>query len=923
MTGEPSSTEAPQSIGDDSRIEAISADIGSIFDTIDIPIVVVNRDYKVALFNRAATESLGLTASDVGQHSGNIHALSVVKDFDRLCEQVIADEAPCRRETRIGDRLFVVRFAPYARAKGEIEGAVLTFTNVTAFRASIEQAIYEREYTKSILNTVAEPLVVLDSDLQVQTANRAFYLMFDLSRERTQGLALCDLGDADWKTSSLWASLKAILLNNSELHSFEVERDFPTIGHRTILVDARRLSRDGSNSVLLAFRDVTEPKRAQAALQESERRFREMIDALPAAIYTTDAAGRLTHFNPECIELSGRVPQLGSDQWCVTWKLYHPDGTPMPHDECPMAIALKEGRIIRGTEAIAERPDGTRIWFMPYPTPLRDAAGCVVGGINMLVDITERKQAEDKLRTSELRFRTLFESMDEGYCVVEVIFDEHKNPTDYRFLETNPAFEKQTGIQDAKGRLMRQIAPDHEQHWFDIYGRIALTGETLRFENSAAALARYYDVCAFRIGDPELRRVGIVFNDITERKRAEEIIRQSQAALVEADRRKDEFLATLAHELRNPLAPIRNSLQILRLGYESSAETKRIHEMMERQVGHLVRLVDDLLELSRISRGQIELKKERVELVTIIRNAVDTSKPFIEAAGHRLVVSLPSEPLVVDGDLVRLSQVFANLLNNAAKYTENGGDIAVTARREEKFVVVSIRDTGIGIPPDKLTQVFEMFAQVDNVLRRSQDGLGIGLSLVRTLVGMHDGRVEAHSDGIGLGSEFVTYLPLAKRNHQSMENADAPNGYKQSAVSTHRVLLVDDNRDSADTLAMLLKHLGTEVKIAYDGRSALDALRIYRPSLLLLDIGMPGMDGYDVARQVRQIPEFCDLVLIALTGWGQEEDRRRTKEAGFDHHLVKPVEIGTLQSLLASLEDMGRHVKSAGQPANVALGPSS
>jgi CheY-like chemotaxis protein len=295
-----------------------------------------------------------------------------------------------------------------------------------------------------------------------------------------------------------------------------------------------------------------------------------------------------------------------------------------------------------------------------------------------------------------------------------------------------------------------------------------------------------------------------------------------------------------------------------------------------------------------------------VELATIISHAVDTSKPFIEAAEHRLVVSLPSEPIVVDGDLVRLSQVFANLLNNAAKYTQNGGDISINARREDKSVVVSIRDTGIGIPGDKLSHIFEMFAQVDNVLRRSQDGLGIGLSLVRTLVGMHGGRVEAHSDGIGLGSEFVTYLPLVECNHQSTESAGAPNGCKQPALAAHRVLLVDDNRDSADTLAMLLKLLGTEVKIAYDGKSALEALRIYRPSVLLLDIGMPGMDGYDVARQVRQNAEFCDLILIALTGWGQDEDRRRTKEAGFDHHLVKPVEIGTLQGLFATLEGRNR-----------------
>ena len=994
-----------------------------VLDAVDVPLVVVGCDCRLVRFNQAARETFRLTASDVNRRVCELGVLIDAAGLETLCAQVIADAAPCRREFASGDRRFLLRLAPYCGAGGNVEGAVLTFTNVTAFRASLDQAIYDREYTKAILNTVIDPLVVLDSSLRIQTANRAFYSMFGASRDETQGVPLRELGDADWKTSALWALLEASVTGNDEFKALEIQRQFSVAGRRSLVVDARRLSRQGEATILLTLhditdrkraeeelrqgreelldfienasigmhwvgpdglvqwvnrtelellgytraefvgrhiaefhadkgiiedilhrlnsggtvhdhaavlrckdgttrdvlinsnvlwdgetfvhtrcftRDITEKKRAELALQENEQRFREMIDALPVAAYTTDAEGRLAHFNPACVELAGRVPELGKDRWCVTWKLYRPDGTPMPHEECPMAIALKKGAIVRGQEALAERPDGTRVWLMPYPTPLLDTDGRVAGGINVLVDITHPKRAEQALRDSETRFRALFESMDEGYCVVEVLFDEKNYPLDYRFLETNPVFEKQTGIKDAKGRLMRHIAPQHEQHWFDAYGRVALTGETLRFENVAAALGRYYDVCAFRVGAPELRRVGVVFNDITARKQAEEVIRQSQQALLEADRRKDEFLATLAHELRNPLAPIRNALHILRTGNASSMDAAHVQDMMERQVGHIVRLVDDLLELSRISRGQIELRKERTELATVVAHAVEASRPLIESRAHHLEVSLPAEPLVVDGDPVRLSQIFANLLNNAAKYTEQGGNIALTAWREEETHIVSVRDTGIGIPGEMLSRVFEMFTQVGGAHGRSQEGLGIGLSLVRSLVAMHGGSVEARSAGHGQGSEFIVRLPLAHFATMTESPVDALRA-KAPVPPALRILVVDDNEDAADTMAELLGGLGADVEVAYDGDSGLKMLRVHRPSIIVLDLGMPGLDGHEVARRVRLDPEFRNVTLIALTGWGQEENRRRTKEAGFDHHLVKPVQFETLEALLATL----------------------
>jgi signal transduction histidine kinase len=374
---------------------------------------------------------------------------------------------------------------------------------------------------------------------------------------------------------------------------------------------------------------------------------------------------------------------------------------------------------------------------------------------------------------------------------------------------------------------------------------------------------------------------------------------QAEESLRQADRRKDEFLATLAHELRNPLAPLRNSVHLLQLTASDDPTTARLCETMERQLNHLVRLVDDLLEVSRITRGKIELRKEEVELAAIARNAIETSRPLIDAAKLQLAISLPPETLIVNGDPVRLAQIFANLLNNAAKYTNEGGQIWFTARKIEAEAVVSIRDTGIGIAADLLPKVFEMFMQVDGATDRSQGGLGIGLTLVRSLVEMHGGSVSVESGGPGKGSEFTVRLPLAAMRRKS--SGATPDMRPAPPIAARRILVVDDNVDSAKTLGMLLKYLGADVQVVHDGPAAIDAIETFQPGVVLLDLGMPEMDGYEVARRVRERHQSNDVTLIALTGWGQEDDRRRTREAGFDHHLVKPADIAALQSLLVTL----------------------
>jgi CheY-like chemotaxis protein/two-component sensor histidine kinase len=355
----------------------------------------------------------------------------------------------------------------------------------------------------------------------------------------------------------------------------------------------------------------------------------------------------------------------------------------------------------------------------------------------------------------------------------------------------------------------------------------------------------------------------------------------------------------LAHELRNPLAPMNNGLQLMRLAASNPATLEHARAMMERQLQQMKRLVDDLMDVSRISRNKLELRKEFAELATVVNRATETSRPLIEAAEQELLVSLPDEPVLIDGDPVRLAQACSNLLNNASKYSEKGGRIWFQAEQTGDEIVVTVRDAGIGIPADKLPSIFDIFMQVDRSLERSQGGLGIGLTLVRQLVQMHGGSVEVCSDGPGHGSEFIVRLPVVivskpsgqvKLDHKTSE-----------APATARILVADDNLDSADSLSMMLEMLGHEVSSAHDGLEALETAKRSKPELIFMDLGMPRMSGYDAARLIRSAPECNGVVLVALTGWGQEEDRRRSLEAGFDHHIVKPIDFAIVEKLLEDL----------------------
>jgi PAS domain S-box-containing protein len=614
---------------------AASAETIGILDIVAVPIVVIDHDCTLVRFNRAATEVFPFSATDVGQRLGSITALSDVKDIENLCSQAMADEVPCRRDVRSGDRRFLLQLAPYRTFPGRIAGAVLTFTNVTALRASLEQAVYEREYTKAILNAVATPLVVLDGDLRVRSGNRAFYTLFGVAREKAHGVHLRELGQDDWKRSHLWPALVAMVPDNRDFQPLEVECDFPGTGTRTVQIDARWVSRDGAAIIVLAVRDITEHKRIEETLQN-------------------------------------------------------------------------------------------------------------------------------------------------------------------------------------------------------------------------------------------------------------------------ADRRKDEFLALLAHELRNPLAPIRTGLELVRVSGDTPEAVRRVRSMMERQVNQMVRLIDDLLDVSRITSGKIVLQAVPTTLTDLVQRAVEAQRYAIEAARIELTVISPSTPCVVDVDPARFVQVLSNVLHNASKFTPPGGKIRcaveVSVGNAPPEVTITVSDTGAGISGDMLPRVFDLFAQGESATVRAHAGLGIGLALARRLIEMHKGSITAHSDGPGKGSVFTITLPISDAAaHPSI----APGHIRRVAS---RVVIIDDNDDAAQATAMLINELGGHARIAHDAPSGLEAVQQFEPDVVFLDIGMPAIDGYEACRQLRRLRSEKPVLIVAVTGWGQPQDKQRALEAGFDAHLTKPVDPALLTHVL------GRHL---------------
>ncbi|HVT14925.1 MAG TPA: PAS domain S-box protein [Thermoanaerobaculia bacterium] len=646
----------------------------------------------------------------------------------------------------------------------------------------------------------------------------------------------------------------------------------------------RSVALQNVNAILLAR------ERAERELAAERERLRITLASIGDAVISTDALGRVQYLNAVAEALTG-------------WTQAEAAGRPLPDvfhivneytrhpADNPALLALRKGMVAGlANHTVLIARDGTERPIDDSAAPMLDESGVAVGVVLVFRDVTERRGAEE----AQARLAAIVESSQDA-----IISKSLRG-----IIRTwNAGAERLFGYtaEEAIGQPITLLIPperlDEEEMILDRIARGERIEhyETVRVAKDGRRL--HISLTVSPVRDAEGRVIGAskVGRDVTGRKEAEEALR-------EADRRKDEFLALLAHELRSPLAPLRNGLQVMRLASGDANLVAMTRDMMDRQLSHLVRLIDDLLDIARISSNKMDLRRSRVLLADVVSSAMETARPALEAVGHELTVALPPEPILLDADFTRLAQVFGNLLNNSAKYTERGGHIWLRATRDGDQVVVRVEDTGIGIPASALPHVFDMFSQGDRFIERSTGGLGIGLALVKGLVEMHGGTVEAASLGQGKGSTFTVRLPVLQDRAASAREEPAVDWPDSAAGSKRRILVVDDSPDSASSMAMMLQLLGNETRTARDGIEAVAVAEQFRPRVILMDIGMPRLDGYAATRRIREQPWGRDMAVIALTGWGQEVDRLKSREAGCDGHLVKPINWPDLEKLLRELE---------------------
>ncbi len=644
--------------------------------------------------------------------------------------------------------------------------------------------------------------------------------------------------------------------------------------------------------------EITALKQAEEALRTSEAFNRTVLESSPDCVKVLDAEGRLQFMNVHgqyLMEIEDFAPFCGQ-AW---WELWPETSEAVLRDAVARA---SRGETVH-FQASAPTVTGTPKWWdvMVAPAPRERGDDRAPRLIAVSRDVSAQKRSDQKMRESEERARLATEATAVGIWQWDVstgrIQWDAQMFRHYGIAPTPDGFVRYT---DWSGAVLPEDLPATERVLQDTVRRLGNGRREFRIRRRSDGEIRHIEgVETVRPNaQGEAEWVVGTNSDVTDRKDAERTLRKLAADLSESDRRKDEFLATLAHELRNPLAPIRTGLDLMRMSPSGTPAIERARAMMDRQLGHMVRLVDDLMDVSRISRGQVELKVARVQARAILDHAVEASRSFIEAEGHALVVSAVPESAWVDGDLTRLSQMVGNLLNNAAKYTPEGGRIELHARVETSALVLTVTDNGAGISSEMLPNVFDLFSQVDRTLDRAQGGLGIGLSVVRKLVWLHGGTVSAESPGIGLGSTFTVRLPLAaSAAAAAVATARSPSRLPDRL----RVLVVDDNVDASELLSEALELAGHDARAVHDGVAAFAAARAVRPDVVFLDIGMPGMDGHEVARGFRAEATFAGIVLVALTGWSTDADRRKSREAGFDHHLTKPVELARVLELLAGI----------------------
>jgi PAS domain S-box-containing protein len=890
----------------------------------DYAIFLLDRDGKILTWNAGAERVKGYSAKEIiGQHFSRFYPRDAVSSGWPTHELEVASitgrfEDEGWRVRKDGTRFWAnVVITALRDESGEVRGFLKITRDLTDQRQAEEKLRVSEERFRLMVEGVRDyAIFMLDPLGRVVTWNAGaerikgytadeiigehfsrFYPPDAIARdwpaeELRRAAADGRIEDEGWRLrkdgSRFWANVVITAMRDADgaLRGFtKVTRDLTE--RREAEESARQLLQEE------AARKAAEASAREALwAQHEERRQREQLhvtlSSIGDAVIVADVDGKITFINPVAATLTGWSAQEAVGQ--PVEQVFHIINEETRQTvENPVSKVLREGVIVGlANHTMLLAKDGREIPIDDSGAPVRGDDGALIGVVLVFRDVTEMRRA----MVDRLHLAAIVESSDDAII---------SQALDGTIVSWNQGAERLYGYsaEEIVGKPLSLLVPsDHPDELPAILERIKRDEriehlETVRVRKDGSRVDVSLTISPVKNAQGKVIAASKIARDITARK-------QHEAALREEDRRKNEFLALLAHELRNPLAPLRNGLQIMRLAANKRDAVEQSLPVLERQLEHLVRLVDDLLDVSRISRGKIVLRKERIGLAGVVGTALEASEPLIKQHDDELLVTLPTEPVYVDADKTRLAQAITNLLNNAVKYSDRGSRIWLTVEHQGTEAVIRVKDTGMGIPGPMLPKVFDMFTQVDRTLEKSQGGLGVGLTIVKRLVEMHDGAVEATSEGPGMGSEFVIRLPvvLSVVNGITDEDPDQP----LRPTARRRILVVDDNVDAASSLAMMLKIMGNEIRTAHDGLEGIEAAETFRPDLILLDIGMPKLNGYETCRRIREEPWGKSIVIVALTGWGQEDDKRRSLEAGFNHHLVKPVEPAALERLLAELK---------------------
>ncbi len=917
-----------------SELNVLNNDLINFQKSTRLVVLLLGRDLTIRRFSPQAEKQFDLRHTDVGRPISHIrhnlvHAddAKTPLDLETLCTEVITTVTEQEREVldKAG-RWHSLRVRPYTTLDHKIDGAVLLLLEIDELKHSEQAVAAARDYAENIVETVRDPLLVLDSDLRIVSANRAFYRVFRVKPAETISTFIYDLGNRQWDIPRLRELLEEILPQSKTVEDFEVEHNFEQLGQRIMLLNARTILNplQKTERILLAIEDITDRKRTEAAMAH----LGAVVMSSDDAILSKDLNGIITSWNRGAERLFGYTEHEAVGQSLMM--LIPPDRL---DEERSILDRIRRGEVIEHYETVRQRKDGTLFDISLTVSPIKNAQGQIVGASKISRDISEHKQLEEKLHASETMYRRLFETAKDGVLILDA--------NNGRILEANPFMTELSGYETAEfiGKELWEIGlfrdqPANEAAFRELQqnGYVRYDHLPLKSKNQQPVEVEFVSN-VYQWDHRQVAQCNI--RDISDRSRLEKQTQKQASELSDLHRRKDEFLAMLSHELRSPLAPISNAVQLLGLqqGSESRIQ-QQARNIIERQVRQLQHLVDDLLEVSRITTGRVQLRRERVSVSSIVNGAVETVRPLIEQRRHEVTISLPPEPIWLNVDAARLEQVLVNLLSNAAKYTEEGGHVWLTVELNvagtlrvpspatdgtrsttdgtrsvpTTEVLIRVRDNGVGIDPALLPRIFDLFTQAERSLDRSQGGLGIGLALVRQLTELHGGTVTAQST-LGSGSEFVVRLPVES---DEWRVASGESGATSSLTTHHsplapllKVLVVDDNVDTVLSFSMLLEAHGHEVRTAHDGLEAVQVALEYRPDIMLLDIGLPSLNGYQVAKRIRQEPSLKHIVLVALTGYGQDSDRQTSLEAGFNHHLVKPAVLEQLLQILATVSKNG------------------